>query len=196
MLKKYCVSVVVLAVLVGLSGTAYADRLGVVNGAIDSRLIEFTPAVTAVYDMDKFRAGGFFGTDIFTKNYPRVFKFGGDFYYKLHSSQMADISAGAVLGLNIIANLPANQGNQIGLLLGLGAQIRVFIVTNVSLDVGLGLGVLVDLNDKLTSEVAFMGDLMGSVGITYYFDMMGRKTAPIQPVASTQPAESTQMANP
>jgi hypothetical protein len=157
--------------LIGLSSSAFAARgLGVgVNGMIDSRdFANSVPALSVLYEMDKIRFGGLFGFNIITKGQPKIFKFGGQFFYKLHGNQTADFSLGGLLGMRIIADYPVDQ-TDVGLLLGLGAQVRAFIVTNVSLDASLGLGLLVDLNDKSQTAVALSGDVMATIGLTYYF---------------------------
>lgn len=178
MLKRSIFVVAALStLLLGFGGSALAGRgLGLgVEGMIDSRdFVRSVPALYVVYDMDKFRFGGLFGFNI-TTNSPggpteKIFKFGGQFFYKVHGNQTADFSIGSLLGMRIIGNYAGSNQTDVAFLLGIGAQVRAFIVTNVSLNVGLGFGLLIDVDDnKGPTVISLSGDLMATIGLTYYF---------------------------
>jgi len=49
----------------------------------------------------------------------------------------------------------------------LGAQLRVFVVPNVALIGSLGLAMY--FPDKGTTEISVAGNLLGTIGVAYYF---------------------------
>jgi hypothetical protein len=86
-------------------------------------------------------------------------------WYHVHAASAADFSLGA--GFAFVSWRAAPADRQYDFELELGAQTRVFIVPNVALLASLGMGIY--LPDSGSSAVAITGNLIGSVGLAYYF---------------------------
>ena len=121
--------------------------------------------VSVNYDGGAFHAGGFLGYyDGGTFGNNNDVEFGGRFYYHIHSTSMSDFGLGGQLGLRTYDN-PAPADNFLGVYIDLGAQVRVFLSSNVALSAGLGLTIASGDADG----VALTGDPVGTLGFHYYF---------------------------
>jgi hypothetical protein len=87
-------------------------------------------------------------------------------WYHVHAAPSADLSLGA--GFIYISRKQGNADRQSDFELELGSQVRVFIVPNVALLGSLGLGIY--LPDSGDSTVALGGQIVGSLGLAYYFE--------------------------
>jgi hypothetical protein len=118
------------------------------------------PAV--VYDTGIFHIEGLFG---FNDNDTQTrFTVGGRFWYHIHSGQSSDFSLGG--GLGVVSVDPEGGGDSTtNVEIDAGAQLRAFIVPNVAVSASLGLGLLTGDTDV----IAITGDLVGGLGIVYYF---------------------------
>jgi hypothetical protein len=85
-------------------------------------------------------------------------------WYHVHAAPSADFSLGAGFGFRSYKPGPDRQTDFI---LELGAQIRAFIVSNVAMIGSVGMGVY--LPDTGSSTIRFGGQLVGSLGVAYYF---------------------------
>ncbi|MGA7744425.1 MAG: hypothetical protein WBP56_26270 [Polyangia bacterium] len=95
-----------------------------------------------------------------------AFDLGARGWYHVHAASAADFSLGA--GFAFISwHGAAPLGRQYDFELELGAQMRVFVVSNVALLASVGIGIY--LPDSGSSGVQFTGNIMNTVGIAYYF---------------------------
>jgi hypothetical protein len=88
---------------------------------------------------------------------------GGRFYYELHSTQASDLSIGGGLGL---INISVGDESDTSFQFEAGGKIRAFLAPSVAINAALGLGYITGDN---FDYVLFGGQLMGSVGLTYFF---------------------------
>ena len=160
MKKGLVISSLVVAMLFVFDGQAEAAHksrgLGV--GA-EAMLDGFTSAAVS-YDFGPFMVDGLFG---FALNSTDTLRLGGRFFFKLHSVSSADISVGGGVG---IAHIDQTTNDDTQVHLEVGARIRAFVVPNVALIGGLGLGFLFKDGDD---RIAFGGQIAYSLGVIYYF---------------------------
>ena len=104
------------------------------------------------------------------------FDLGARGWYHVHAASSADLSVG--MGLALVTyrtngaaatpTTPAIPGSRYwDFEMDFGAQIRVFVVPNVALLAGLGLGLY--FPDYGPSTVRLSGNIMNSLGLAYYF---------------------------
>jgi len=86
-------------------------------------------------------------------------------WYHVHAASAADFSLGA--GFALVSSRTAPADRQYDIELELGAQVRAFIVSNVALLGSVGMGIY--LPDSGSSGVSLGGNLIGSLGLAYYF---------------------------
>lgn len=89
---------------------------------------------------------------------------GGRFWYAISQTERSDFSVGGGLALLIDDDMAGDDDTDIEL--DLGAQLRAFIVPNVAISATLGFGVVVTDGDDF---LGLVGDLLGQVGISYFF---------------------------
>ena len=82
----------------------------------------------------------------------------GRFFFVLHNGGRADFSVGGGLGIRDAAETEFHIEG--------GAQIRVFLVSNVALSTTVGLGMVLDDGED---PFALGGQLTGTAGLTYFF---------------------------
>jgi hypothetical protein len=152
--------------------TGHGRGLGVGTVAL------FDPAAIAVPNLlatwgdsgGRFHVDGLLG---FNHTGSSTFDFGFRGWYHVHAASSADLSLGAGFGLLTYRSAgaagppPVAASRQWDFELDIGAQIRVFVVPNVALLVGLGLGLY--FPDNGPSTVRLSGNIMNSVGLAYYF---------------------------
>jgi hypothetical protein len=118
----------------------------------------------------RFHVDGIFGFD---HTDTTTLDFGARGWYHVHAASSADLSAGLGLALVTWKNglpgtaTPPAGSRQWDFEMDIGAQMRVFVVPNVALLVGLGLGLYIP--DTGSSTVRLSGNIMNSVGLAYYF---------------------------
>ena len=112
----------------------------------------------------RFHVDGLFGLSSAGST---TFDLGVRGWYHVHAASAADFSLGA--GFALVSWKPAAPlGRQYDFELELGAQMRVFVVSNVALLGSLGMGIY--LPDSVRNNaIAFSGNVIGSVGVAYYF---------------------------
>jgi len=93
------------------------------------------------------------------------FDFGARGWYHIHAASSADFSVGG--GLMIFRRRIGPPSVQWDFLLEMGAQIRVFVVSNVALLGSAGMGIYIP--DSGDTAINFGGRLVGSLGLAYYF---------------------------
>lgn len=91
---------------------------------------------------------------------------GGRFWYALSQTGRSDFSVGGGLALLIDGNADGMGNDDTDVELDFGAQLRAFIVPNVALSATLGFGIVIQDGDDF---IGLVGDLVGDVGITYFF---------------------------
>src|SRR5262245_14524005 len=88
---------------------------------------------------------------------------GGRFYYELHSTQASDLSVGGGLGF---INIDLGDNSDTAILFEAGGKIRAFLAPSVAVNASLGLGYISGLDRDI---ITFGGQLVGAIGITYFF---------------------------
>lgn len=115
---------------------------------------------SVVYDPGQFHVEGILG---FASDGETDIDIGGRFFYHLHSSQAADFSLGGGLG---IQNVNPDMGDSTtNIDVDVGAEVRLFLVPNVALSSTIGLAIVTGDGDL----VALRGQLLGDIGVTYFF---------------------------
>jgi len=94
---------------------------------------------------------------------------GGRFYYVIHQGDRSDFSVGGGLALvNVNPDGPRDSWTDIHL--EGGGRLRAFLTPNVAFTAGVGIGVLMADNDGDNQDAfGLVGQLMGSLGFTYFF---------------------------
>jgi hypothetical protein len=117
----------------------------------------------------RFHVDGIFGLDHTSAT---ALDFGARGWYHIHAASSADLSVGAGLALVTWRNAPPPStlvagSRQWDFEMDIGAQMRVFVVPNVALLAGLGLGLYIP--DTGSATIRLSGNIMNSVGLAYYF---------------------------
>lgn len=116
---------------------------------------------SVVYQAPQFHIEGLLGVNSIDDN--TDFALAGRFYYEIHNGELSDFSIGGGLG---VLNLDRPGDDDVDLHLEAGAQIRAFLAPNVALSTSLGLGFVIrEGND----DFGILGQLTGSMGVTYFF---------------------------
>lgn len=126
-----------------------------------------TGGLSVNYDAGAFHAGGFIGyyKDVAPAVGEWDLDLGGRFFFHVHETAMADFSLGGQLGIQLQNNVGAPDNDFTIVTIDLGAQIRVFLQSNVALSATLGVGIATADGDGF----ALTGGTIGSAGIHYYF---------------------------
>jgi hypothetical protein len=114
-----------------------------------------------LYDPGQFHIEGIVD---FYSNGGTQFGLGGRFWYHLHTSTAADFSLGGGVGLTILDDEEVDETFTLFHIEG-GAQVRTFVVPNVALSATLGLAIVAGDGDL----VALTGQLVGGIGLSYFF---------------------------
>jgi hypothetical protein len=117
-----------------------------------------------VYDPGKFHIEGILGFSAI-EDVDTIIALGGRFYYHLHTSTAADFSVGGGLGISIVDQEAADESDT-AIHIEAGGQVRTFVVPNVALAASLGLAVV---SADGSDFVGLTGNLVGSLGVTYFF---------------------------
>lgn len=112
----------------------------------------------------RFHVDGLFG---FLHRDTSNFDIGVRGWYHLHATPSADLSAGGGFTLISWKNPGPGQSRQTDFQLELGAQVRAFIVSNVALLGAVGMNIY--FPDSGPSTFIISGNLVGSIGLAYYF---------------------------
>lgn len=141
------------------SSASSATGIGV---GIESMLSGPTgPAV--VYQTPSFHVEGIVGFFDSSDAEGRRVLVAGRYFHQIHAGDLADLSLGAGLGL---LNVEVLDESDTDVHVEVGAKIRAFLVPNVALGAQLGMAFVVRDGDDL---FALTGDVIGSMGITYFF---------------------------
>ena len=124
-------------------------------------------AAAFVYDATMWRVDALLAmdsagaTDIFA---------GGRFWFNLHTGTASDFAVGGGVGILADGDDSGGDNDQTHFLIEGGVQLRAFIVPNVAIGAVAGLGFFV-LDDPAGDDFFFLGgQLLGSIGIWYFFD--------------------------
>jgi hypothetical protein len=139
-----------------------------VETTITSEFDALPGVATFTYDTGVFQIGGMF-TLVAVDDTVTVIGAGGRFYYGIHRGERSDFAVGG--GIALVNSDPAGGGDSsTDFHVEAGAKIRAFITPNVAMTTALGLGILIADNDGGNQDVfGIVGNLNGSVGISYYF---------------------------
>ena len=149
--------------LVGIGATGAHAQEGTSNTGVGvgiEALLLAPPGVAASYDADAWRLDGM----VAFSDGQQQLMIGGRVLFPVHASDRADFSIGGGLGIVNYDN-GGNNNNNTDIHIEGDAQIRAFIVPNVALTATLGVAVVVGDGD----DFAVTGQLMGSLGVMYYF---------------------------
>ena len=140
---------------------AAQDKTGIGVGA--EAMLNGPNGASVVYDADAWRVNGILG---FHDNGAQDVLLGARFVFVLHEGTGADFGVGGGFGL-VMHDEPGGMGDNdtTDILIEGLVQLRAFIVPNVALSAAAGLGLVTGDGD----DVEVTGQLVGSVGITYYF---------------------------
>jgi hypothetical protein len=120
------------------------------------------PAVT--YQTARFHIDGILG--FASADDTTLVSAGGRFFYELHSTQASDLSVGGGLGfVHIGIDNPGDDYSETLLQFEVGAKLRAFLAPSVAFNASIGLGLISGDFD----HNAFTGQIMGGVGLTYFF---------------------------
>ncbi len=114
-----------------------------------------------VYDAGAFRIDGVLG---FASRGDTDFFLAGRFWYVLHTGDNSDFAIGGGLGIEDDDN---DDGDDLDFHVEAGAQLRAFLTANVALSAAAGFGFIIDEGDDF---LGFGGQLMGTMGVTYFFE--------------------------
>ena len=94
---------------------------------------------------------------------------GGRFFYELHSTQASDLSIGGGLGFFHINvdNDPGDDTSETLIQFEVGAKIRAFLAPSVAFNASVGLGYISGFGEQ--DLILFGGQLLGTIGISYFF---------------------------
>lgn len=126
--------------------------------------------VSVGYDATEWRVSGMLTMSTYEDSWSYL-GVGGRFYYPLHRRHDSDFSVGGGVA---ITNLNPDGGGESDTTIELeaGVQIRAFLTGSVAVSTTVGLGIYMADNDgPPPDESAFglLGQLVGSLGVTYYF---------------------------
>jgi hypothetical protein len=151
------------------------NRFGLGIEALLSGLFAGTPAVggiplgggggaTFIYDASLFRIEGILGL-LFVEDAATSFGLGARFLWVLHSTSRSDLGVGAGIG---VSHTEFDGPGDATLFHAEGlVQLRFFVVSNVAIHGGLGLGLAVGDGPTILS---IGGTLNGRLGLSYFFD--------------------------
>ena len=143
------------------SGSSAGGGIGV---GVEATLTGLAGAAL-VYDAGTFRIDGVLG---FASRGDTDFFLAGRFWYVLHTGDNSDFAIGGGLGIVDDDNGgPMGDNDDIDIHIEAGAQIRAFLTSNVALSAAGGFGFILDEGDDF---LGFGGQLMGTMGMTYFFN--------------------------
>lgn len=146
---------------VGVEGIYWPGRDGQDNLTEPNKVV---PNVLATWgdSAGRFHLDGLFG---FLNHNTNNFDIGVRGWYHLHATPFSDLSAGG--GITLISWKARGGSRQTDFQMELGAQIRAFIVSNVALLGAVGMNMY--FPDSGSSTFIISGNLVGSIGLAYYF---------------------------
>ncbi len=178
-MRKHTLMILAIASFLGvLAAPARAQRSGVgigVETVLTGELAtyggtNYPGAATVTYDSGTFYAGGMLSL-VNVDNGGTIFGLGGRFYFPVHRGSSSDFAlGGAVAIVNNNPDGPAETDTSVHL--EVGGRIRAWLTPNVSLDAGVGIGILVaDQGGPPPNDNAFglLGNLVSNLGISYFF---------------------------
>jgi hypothetical protein len=101
----------------------------------------------------------------FSSNGARTFGVGGRFFYELHSTQASDLSIGG--GIGILNVDPPLGDSSTSIHFEIGGKIRAFLAPAVAVSASVGFGFVSDPDGD--DPLFLTGQLLGTVGVTYFF---------------------------
>ena len=159
-MRTTLLAIVTLSVLAAPAAAQESTRTGVGVGA--EALLLTPPGAAVSYDAASWRLDGMLG--FYENTGGDQILIGARVLFPLHTSDGADFSLGG--GLGIINREAGGGDNETDIHLEGDAQIRAFITSNVAVITTLGVAVAVTDGDD---PFVVTGDLLGSVGVLYYF---------------------------
>lgn len=160
-MHRALLSFALLAALTAPTAAQESSRTGFGVGA--EAMLTGPGGAAVIYDAGAWRIDGILG---FHDNGAQDIALAGRFIFVLHEGIGADFGIGGGFGL-VMRDEPGGMGDNDTTdihLEGL-AQLRAFVVPNVALSAAFGLGIVTGDGD----DVVLTGQLVGSIGIAYYF---------------------------
>jgi hypothetical protein len=117
-----------------------------------------------VYDPGRFHIEGILGFNSIEDGASDI-ALGGRFWWHLATSTAADFSLGGGIGFVLVDN-PDGAEDETDIHVEGGAQVRTFVVPNVALAASLGLAIV---SGDSADFVGITGQLMGAIGVSYFF---------------------------
>jgi hypothetical protein len=162
------IATLLVAVVAGTGKASAGGSPGSIGVGVE-QMVYGPGGVSVVFDQGKFDVGGFlaFANDDFLLDggVKTAVDFGGHFFYHAHSTAMSDFGVGGGLGFRMLDVRDPNADDQQELYIDLGAQIRMFLVSNVALSARLG----ISIGTSDVDGVALDGDISGGFGVHYFF---------------------------
>ncbi len=153
-----------LALLAGPAAAQESSNTGFGVGA--EALLTGPTGAAVIYDADAWRIAGIFA--FHDDNNDQDIALGGRFIFVLHEGVGADFGVGGGFGLVLHDKDGGGMGggdDTTDIHLEALVQLRAFVVPNVALSAAAGVGVVTGDGDS----VDLTGQLVGSIGIAYYF---------------------------
>jgi hypothetical protein len=145
-----------------MSASAATTPGGIGIGA--EAMLSGPAGLAVIYDAGSFHIDGIIGFHDDDGPDDTTIALGGRFLYHLHSAEASDFSIGGGLGL-VNLDRRNNDDDRTDFVLEGIVQLRAFVVSNVALSASAGVAAVAGDDDDLLLG----GQLIGSVGIAYYF---------------------------
>ena len=168
-------SLAALSLLAATQTAAAGGQEGEIGVGAEFGLNGQTGGASLNYDAGKFHVGGFLGLFDDAGDDDTDYTLGARFYYHLHSTAMSDFGIGGLFGFySDDDGDPMTDRAQL-MYLEPGAQIRLFLASNVALSFNIGISIgLVDeegfaLGGGIVDPGGSLGIVNATAGVHYYF---------------------------
>ncbi len=155
------------ALLAALAAPAAAQESKTGFGVGAQAMLTGPAGAAIIYDADAWRIDAILA--FHDDNNNKDIALGGRFIFVLHEGVGADFGVGAGVGIVMLEAKGDGDDTQ-DIHLEALAQLRAFVVPNVALSAAAGIGVvLLDNTDDVVDDIVLTGQIVGSIGIAYYF---------------------------
>jgi hypothetical protein len=177
MRKTTLLAALIITTMLAVSTPADAQERAGLGVGIESMLTSefnrfggssFPGSATLTYDAGTLYASGLL-TFADIDNGGTVLGLGGRIYFPIHDGDNSDFSVGGGFAfLNFDGPGPGDDDTSFHL--EAGGRMRAWLTSNVAMSAGVGIGILLDDDDGADQDaVGILGNLVGSLGITYFF---------------------------
>jgi hypothetical protein len=124
-------------------------------------------AASVVYDASRWRIHGLLAMD--SAGATDVFV-GGKFFFNLHTGTASDFAVGGGLGIASLGGEGPGDDDRTDIFVEGAVMLRAFVVPNVAIGASAGVGFVI-IDEEAGDDFFFLGgQLLGSIGIWYFFD--------------------------